>query len=139
MTGLEKMPSGRKKILFMDDEELLRNVVSRMLEIMGYEVVTASDGAEAIELYREAMTGESPFKAVILDLIVQDGMGGKEAMNELLRIDPDIVALVSSGFVGDTIMQNYRDYGFRGVIPKPYTSEELRDNLARVFVTGMAT
>lgn len=138
MTGPEDIPSGRKRILFMDDEEMLRSVVSRMLEIMGYEVVAAADGQEAFDLYMAAAEDDRPFDAVILDLSVQNGMGGKEAVARLIEFDPEVLALVSSGLVGDPIMQNYSEYGFRGVIPKPYTSDELREGLSRILSPGVA-
>lgn len=117
----------------MDDEELLRSVVTRMLEIMGYDTVPAADGEEAVRLYREAAEAGRPFDAVILDLSVPDGVGGREAMRQLLEIDPDVVALISSGYVGDRILIEYRQYGFRGVVAKPYTSDELRETLSAVL------
>lgn len=125
--------SGRKRILFMDDEELLRSVVTRMLEIMGYETVPAADGEEAVGLYREAAEAGRPFDAVILDLSVPGGMGGREAIKRLLEIDPDVVALISSGYVGDRILAEYGLYGFKGVVAKPYTSDELRETLGAVL------
>jgi CheY-like chemotaxis protein len=123
----------------MDDEEMLRSVVSRMLEIMGYDVVSASDGDEALRLYIEAAENGERFDAVILDLSVNRGMGGREAAARLVEYDPEVIALVSSGFVGDTVLQNYREFGFRGVIPKPYTSDELRAGLSRVLVPSVAS
>ena len=139
MAGPGKTSRERKRILFMDDEEMLRSVVSRMLEIMGYDVVAAADGNEALRFYIEAAESGSRFDAVILDLSVHEGMGGREAAEKLVEYDPDVVALVSSGFVGDTVLQNYREFGFRGVIPKPYTSDELRDGLSRVLIPGIAS
>ena len=139
MAAPGEIPTGRKRILFMDDEELLRSVVSRMLEIMGYDVVAAADGNEALRLYIEASENDLRFDAVILDLSVNRGMGGREAAEKLVEYDPDVIALVSSGFVGDTVLQNYREFGFRGVIPKPYTSDELRDGLSRVLVPSVAS
>ena len=139
MTGPGEISEGRKRILFMDDEEMLRSVVSRMLEIMGYDVVAAADGDEALRLYIEASENGSRFDAVILDLSVNSGMGGREAAEKLVEYDPDVIALVSSGFVGDTVLQNYREFGFRGVIPKPYTSDELRDGLSRVLIPRVAS
>lgn len=138
MAGPGEISIRRKRILFMDDEELLRSVVSRMLEIMGYDVAAAADGEEAVRLYIEAAENGSGFDAVILDLSVKRGMGGRDAAAKLIEYDPDVVALVSSGFVGDPVLQNYREFGFRGVIPKPYTSDELREGLKRVLVPGVA-
>jgi len=117
----------------MDDEELLRSVVTRMLEIMGYETVAAADGGEAVRLYGEAMESGKPFDAVILDLSVPKGMGGREAMAKLLEIDPDVVALISSGYAGDDTLTEYRRHGFKGVVAKPYTSDELREMLSAVL------
>jgi CheY-like chemotaxis protein len=122
----------------MDDEEMLRSVVSRMLEIMGYDVTAAADGDEALRFYIEAAEKGARFDAVILDLSVNRGMGGREAAEKLIEYDPEVIALVSSGFVGDPVLQNYRDFGFRGVIPKPYTSDELREGLSRVLVPSVA-
>ncbi len=139
MTGPGEISKGRKRILFMDDEEMLRSVVSRMLEIMGYDVVAAADGDEALRLYIEASENGSRFDAVILDLSVQKGMGGRETAAKLVEYDPGVIALVSSGFVGDTVLQNYREFGFSGVIPKPYTSDELRDGLSRALVPRVAS
>jgi CheY-like chemotaxis protein len=123
----------------MDDEEMLRSVVSRMLEIMGYDVEAAADGDEALRLYIEATENGVRFDAVILDLSVQKGMGGRETAAKLVEYDPRVIALVSSGFVGDTVLQNYREFGFSGVIPKPYTSDELRDGLSRVLSPRVAS
>ena len=139
MSGSGDADIRRKRVLFMDDEEMLRSVVSRMLELMGYDVVSAADGEEAVRLYRESAEKGSRFDAVILDLSVNNGMGGKEAAALLVEYDPEVVALVSSGFVGDPVLRNYREYGFRGVIPKPYTSDALRDGLARVLTPGVVS
>ena len=139
MTGPGEISKRRKRILFMDDEEMLRSVVSRMLEIMGYDVVSAADGDEALRLYIEAAESGERFDAVILDLSVHRGMGGREAAEKLIEYDPEVIALVSSGFVGDPVLQNYREFGFRGVIPKPYTSDELREGLSRVLVPSVAS
>jgi CheY-like chemotaxis protein len=139
MAGHGDSHDGRKRILFMDDEEMLRSVVSRMLEIMGYDVVSAADGEEALDLYVEASQSGEPFDAVILDLSVNKGMGGREAVEKLIEFDPDVVALLSSGFVGDPVLQNYREFGFKGVIPKPYTSDELREGLKKVLAPSIAS
>ncbi len=139
MAGPGEISTRRKRILFMDDEGMLRSVVSRMLEIMGYDVEAAADGEEAVQLYIKAAESGSGFDAVILDLSVQSGMGGRDAVAKLIEYDPDVVALVSSGFVGDPVLQNYRDYGFCGVIPKPYTSDELREGLSRALVPRVSS
>ena len=116
---------GAGRILIMDDEELIRELASDMLINMGYRVTTAIDGAQAIEAYKEAMESESPYDAVIMDLTVPGGMGGAEATRRLMEIDPEVKAIVSSGYSNDPVMTGFREYGFKGVIAKPYEITEL--------------
>jgi len=113
------------KVLVMDDEEIIRELVGEILNRFGYETVFASDGAQAIEIYKDAKTTEEPFDAVIIDLTIPGGMGGKEAIQKLVEYDPKIKAIVSSGYSNDPIMANFREFGFSGVIAKPYRIEEL--------------
>ncbi len=119
-------PSRKGKILVMDDEEIVRVVVQRLLLQCGFEAELTKDGAEMLRQYREAKEAGRPFEAVILDLIIQNGMGGQEAMKNLLAYDPDVKVLVSSGYSNDPIMANFRDYGFSGFLPKPYKLDELK-------------
>jgi len=116
---------GKGKVLVMDDEENIRELVNEMLSSLGYEVTTATDGTEAIELYLEARDSEQPFDAIITDLTVPGGMNGKEAIQRLAKIDPEIKAIVSSGYSNDPIISNFRDYNFSGAIAKPYRAREL--------------
>jgi len=111
----------------MDDERAVREVAGRMLKHIGYrDVEFAVDGAEAIKLYQAAMESGSPFTLSILDLTVAGGMGGEAAIRKLLKIDPGIKAIVSSGYVDDPVMAKFDKYGFSGVVAKPYTIAELR-------------
>src|SRR5690625_6232509 len=103
----------------MDDDEMVRSVATRMLEVLGYETTTANDGAEAIELYQRGLEMGERFHLVIMDLTVPKGMGGREAMAEIRRIDPDARAIVSSGYSNDPDMSNDREDGFVGVVPIP--------------------
>ncbi len=128
-----KIPVGKGKILVMDDEEIIREFTCRILTRIGYEVETASDGAEAIELYKKAKDSGKPFDVVLLDLTVPGGIGGKEAMNKLLEIDPHIKAIVSSGYSNDPIMSRYKEFGFKNVVSKPYTMTELSKTLKDVL------
>ncbi|KPA09909.1 multi-sensor hybrid histidine kinase [Candidatus Magnetomorum sp. HK-1] len=120
------------RVLIMDDQEPILKMVGRMLNSMGYETEFALDGLEAIEKFREAYQSQNPFNLVILDLTVPGGMGGRKTIMELLKIDNNIKALVSSGYSNDPIMANYDNYGFCGVVPKPYTKTELSEVLNTV-------
>ncbi|HEX3034140.1 MAG TPA: PAS domain S-box protein [Thermodesulfobacteriota bacterium] len=129
----EALISGKRKVLIMDDEETVREVTGEMLKQMGYEVGYARDGSEAVELYRKAKESNRPFDAVIMDLTVPGGMGGKETIEKLKEIDPDVKAVVSSGYSNDPVMAKFADYGFCGVIAKPYKIEELSKTLDKVL------
>ena len=118
-----------QRILVMDDEEKVREVTDRLLTHLGYEVEVAVEGFEAIERYGKAMESEKPFDMVILDLTNKIGMGGVEAIVRLLEIDPDVKAIVATGYTNDPIISNFREHGFRGIIPKPFGLEELRSTL----------
>ncbi|WP_246329695.1 response regulator [Geomonas limicola] len=104
----------------MDDDEMVRFVAGETLKRYGFAVEFASDGLEAVELYRERRQAGDPFAAVILDLNIPGGMGGEEAMQRLLEIDPEAKGYVSSGRTDDPVMVNYQDFGFSGTIEKPY-------------------
>jgi CheY-like chemotaxis protein len=104
----------------MDDEEIVRYVAGGILEETGYEVAYAENGEEAIRLYQEAMAAGHSFDVVLMDLTVPGGMGGKECIHRIREIDPDVKAIVSSGYAEDPVMAEYRDHGFSEVVPKPY-------------------
>ena len=115
---------GSGRVLVMDDEELVRDVASEMLKVLGYEAEFATEGREAVDMYAAALAQGRPFDLVILDLTVPGGMGGKETMKKLMEIDPGVKAIVSSGYSKDTILAEYRKFGFSGVIAKPYRVSE---------------
>ncbi|MBI5594105.1 MAG: response regulator [Deltaproteobacteria bacterium] len=127
---------GAGRILIMDDEEIVRQIAGAMLTHLGYEIECANDGTKAIEAYVNALKLGRPFVAVIMDLTIPGGMGGKEAMQKLIEIDPNVKAIVSSGYSYDPIMSNFRDYGFAGVVPKPYRMDELGEQVRRVLQGG---
>ncbi len=128
-----KIIKGQGRILVMDDEASLRKMVGRMLKNLGYESEFAKDGAETIEMYKEAKEAEKPYDAVILDLTIPGGMGGKEAINKLLEIDPEVKAIVSSGYSDDSVLANLQEYGFKGTMPKPFESRSLSKVLHEVL------
>ena len=124
---------GRGKILFMDDEEAVRFLAGRALRRMGFEVEFAKDGLQAISLYRKALAAGAGFSAVVMDLTIPGGMGGREAVKQLREVDPDLKAFVSSGYSDDPVMANPLSFGFCGVIPKPFLYEEMVAALQQVF------
>jgi len=121
------------RILVMDDEESLRNLAQRMLERLEYGVETVKDGVEAIETYKKHMDLGKPFGAVILDLTIKGGMGGVQAIKKLVKIDPDIKAIVCSGYFNDPVMAHYEEHGFRGAMAKPYQKADLESVLKKVL------
>ena len=125
--------AGHGRILVMDDEPLVRDVSTAILTELGYEVSEAIDGKEAIEIYSMAEKDGKPFSAVIMDLTIPGGMGGKEAVRKLLEIAPNAKVIVSSGYSTDPIMADYKKYGFCGVVVKPYNTNEVSEVIAKVL------
>jgi CheY-like chemotaxis protein len=120
---------GSGRVIVVDDEEVVRNTVRRMVESLGYTVVCRKDGKEAIDFYiRETKAGRR-FVAMILDLTVRGGMGGKEAVAEIRKLDKELPVFVASGYADDPVMKNPMEYGFTGSIGKPFTITELSDML----------
>lgn len=121
------------RILVMDDEEIVLDVVRQMLENIGYEVETAVDGADASRLYRRALDDGDRFDAVIMDLTIPGGVGGKEAVRTLLDVDPDATVVVSSGYADDPVLANHTEYGFADMIVKPFSLDKLKEVMFRVL------
>ncbi|RQW85489.1 MAG: response regulator [Geobacter sp.] len=109
------------KILVMDDNEMIRNVATEMARHMGYQPVSCESGDKAVSLYRAALKSGETFHAVILDLTIPGGMGGQEALQHLIALDPGVRAIASSGYSDCRSIAEFREHGFRGVLPKPYT------------------
>nr|HPI91163.1 ATP-binding protein [Spirochaetota bacterium] len=118
-------PGGTGRILVLDDEEIILDVAVSMLKYLGYTPDTAADGREAIRKYTGGLEQGEPYDAVIMDLTIPGGMGGREALVELLKIDPAVTAIVSSGYSEDPVMARYEKYGFTGILLKPYKLQDI--------------
>ena len=124
---------GEEKILIMDDEKLVRNVAHDILSFLGYKVEFTTNGQETLDLYRTNMEKGTPFDIVIMDLTIPGGMGGKETIKNLLQINPQVKAIVTSGYSNDPIMANYKEYGFMGVVNKPFQVKDLGNEITQVL------
>jgi CheY-like chemotaxis protein/anti-sigma regulatory factor (Ser/Thr protein kinase) len=127
------IPRGRGRVLVMDDEAFLLDAMSSVLASLGYTVETSPDGKEAIRRYEDAKKSGAPFDAVILDLTIPGGFGGKHVLAEILEIDASVKAIATSGYSDDPVMSNPQDFGFRAAVRKPYTLEELGQTLYGVI------
>lgn len=121
------------RILVLDDDEIVLDVLKEMLNVLGCENDEAKEGLQAIALYKKAFQAGKPYSGVIMDLTIPGGMGGKETLALLQQINPEVRAIVSSGYANDPIMANFRAHGFCGVFPKPYTIEDLSQALTAIF------
>ncbi|GFE61285.1 PAS domain S-box protein [Geobacter sp. AOG2] len=119
-------------VLVMDDDGMILDLAAKMLNLLGYEVTTCAGGEEAVSHYKAAFETGKPFDSVIMDLTVPGGMGGKEAAQRILELDPQARLIVSSGYSNDPIMAHYEEYGFCGAVIKPYRIKELLEVLRRV-------
>jgi CheY-like chemotaxis protein len=126
---------GHGRILVMDDEEYVLDVITELLRALGYDVGVARDGEEAVKEYARAMEAGQKYDVVLMDLTNNRGMGGKETIVELLHIDRSARAIVSSGYSNDPVMADHAKYGFVGVLPKPYKLEELAMSIKQTLAT----
>ncbi len=129
----QKASPTAQKILIMDDEAIVLDVTQEILQHMGYESETATNGADAVEKYRQAMQKGRPFDLVILDLTVPGGMGARDSLMKLLAINPQVKAVVSSGYSQGPMMTDFSEYGFAGAIQKPYDMTNLGALLKRIL------
>jgi PAS domain S-box-containing protein len=125
--------TGHGRVLIMDDEAIIRDVAGQILNSLGYEAGFAEDGAKALEEYARAKAEQRPYSVVIMDLTIPGGMGGKEAVKKLLDTDPNAKVIVSSGYSTDPIMADYRKYGFKSVITKPYNVVRMSEVISRLI------
>ncbi|MCK5163929.1 MAG: response regulator [Desulfobacula sp.] len=113
-------------ILVMDDDKMVREISEKILTHLGYKVIVAENGEKAVKLYKKQLNAGVKISIVILDLEVKHGMGGAQTIEKLLKINPDIKAVIASGYSSDMIMENCRDYGFALALPKPFSMKELK-------------
>ena len=132
-TGDEAATPMKGRVLFMDDEESIVVMAGMILRRLGMDVELARNGAETVQKFSEAYAAGRPFDLVVMDLTVPGGVGGREAIDQLRRIDPDVRAIVSSGYSSDPVLANYRAYGFCGMLAKPYKV----DDFVRVLRTAL--
>jgi len=125
---MEAMPS----VLFMDDDEIVCNVASSMLNHLGYSVTTCSKGEDAIEHYLRAKESGNPFASVILDVVIIGGIGGPETAKEILRFDPHATLIISSGNHNEPVMTDPDGHGFHTSLAKPYTLDQMAKTMATV-------
>jgi CheY-like chemotaxis protein len=125
-----------QRVLVMDDEAAIRELTAQLLGTLGFEVTAVPDGLEAVKLYERALRGGEKFQAVILDATVRGGMGGLATIARLRNLDPNVTAIVCSGYSDEAALSEFLTYGFRGALPKPFTRRELADVLQRAFEAG---
>lgn len=121
--------SSKGRVLVMDDNQFIRDLMRNMLGRSGFSVSTAHDGEQAIEYFHAAKKEGCPFDIVILDLHVEKGMGGKEAIDRLQSIDPDIFAIFMTADIGHPIVANFSSHGFKAALIKPFTINELLESV----------
>lgn len=134
----EIIAKGKGRIMIMDDEEIVRNVVCDMLSYLGFEGIEARDGHEALALYERSLREGRKIDVVIMDLTIPGGMGGKEAVHRLLLLDPQAKAIVSSGYSNDQVLSDFRSAGFSDIVSKPYQLLDLSRVLSSVLSLKIA-
>ena len=127
-----------QRVLVMDDEAAIRELTSELLGTLGYDVTTVPDGATALKTYERAMRSGENFQAVILDATIRGGMGGVATIERLRDLDPNVTAIICSGYSDEAALAKFLTYGFRAALPKPFTRHELASVLQRAFETGKA-
>jgi PAS domain S-box-containing protein len=127
------MSQKKKRILLMDDEQMILDIVSRMLGHLGYEVITCTDGAQAIAAFTKAKSQGEPFDLVMMDLVIPNGVGGQDAVHTIKKIDPSARVIASSGHLDHPVMVEHDKFGFNAVLEKPYKMEKLQQVIETVI------
>jgi len=128
--------TGKGKVLLMDDEDIILDVSKEVLRFLDYDAFFAKEGASAIQLYKQEKEAGRPFDLVIIDLTIPEGMDGKETIKKLRSYDPQVRAVVSSGYSNDPVMQDFARYGFSGRLTKPYRINEMKTMLESMIPKG---
>jgi two-component system cell cycle sensor histidine kinase/response regulator CckA len=128
----------KRRILLMDDEQMILDIVSRMLGHLGYEVTTCTDGAQAIAAFAKSKSQSEPFDLVMMDLVIPNGVGGQDAVHTIKKIDPGAKVIASSGHLEHPVMQDHKKFGFNAVLEKPYKLEKLQQVIEAVINTPAA-
>ncbi len=123
----------KKRVLILDDEEMIRELTRDIFQLMGFEAETAGTGEEALAIFERAINEKRPFDMVIFDLTLPGDMDGVETLKAVRKLDPEVKAIVSSGYSEDNIMSAYRDFGFDAAVPKPYTITSLQEAIASIL------
>jgi signal transduction histidine kinase/CheY-like chemotaxis protein len=123
--GTNETVRSHARVLVMEDDEMVRDFVEKALRKLGHEVEPSNNGEGVLKLYNKAMESKKPFDIVILDLTIKGGMGGKETIKELVKIDPRVHAIIASGYSNDPVMVEYKQHGFKGALSKPFHVREL--------------
>ncbi len=126
-------PKSRRRLLIVDDEEMILDMAQAAANTMGFDTICTAEGAAAVEVFRQALEDGHPIDAVIMDLTIPGGMGGKDAVSHILRLDPGAKVVVSSGYSDDPVMARFEDYGFKACLKKPYDLAELEEVLKGLF------
>jgi signal transduction histidine kinase/CheY-like chemotaxis protein len=121
------------RVLLMDDEDGVRRLGETLLLRMGLKPVTVSDGGAAMEVFTAAQKSPQPFDLVILDLTISGGIGGREVIERIRKLDPNVPAIVSSGYSNDPVLADFASYGFQAVVPKPYEVNQLAETVKRLL------
>jgi CheY-like chemotaxis protein len=122
-----------KRILLMDDEQVVLDFLGRMLTHLGYNVGISTEGGQAIAAYEKAKGESKPFDVVMMDLVICNGMGGEDAVKELKKIDPTAKVIATSGHLDHPVMLDYRAFDFNAAITKPYKMDKLKETIDSVI------
>jgi CheY-like chemotaxis protein len=129
----DAIPMGHGSILIMDDEMFVLDALAGVIRSLGYSVETAADGREALRRFSDAKVAGRGFDAVILDLTIPGGFGGKQVLLEILKVDPAVKAVATSGYSDDPVMSGPQEFGFKAALRKPFVIDELAQMLQSVI------